>query len=201
MRIRRIMVKGLAVIFLMAALTLVGACSRGQSRVDASGVTTRPAVQKSTAEEREEEAKRRAEAEAAGKADAEARSRTGLLDRADQRVKEEIKAFETGPVYFEFDSSDIKAEYRPLLDRKAAWLKAHPEARVRIEGHCDDRGTAEYNLALGEKRAIRVMDYLVSLGVPPKKISTISYGEERPVALDQDEASWAKNRRAEFRVQ
>lgn len=123
------------------------------------------------------------------------------IDRVESKFREEVRAFESEPVYFEFDSSDIKPEYRPMLAKKAAWLKAYPEYRVRIEGHCDDRGIAEYNLAPGEKRAIRVMDYLVSLGVPAQRLSTISYGEERPAAQGENEEAWAKNRRAEFLVQ
>jgi len=202
MTTREIMVTGLAVIFLFTALVFLGACSGGQSRVDASGVTTtRPAEPKSPAEEREAEARRTADAEAGRKTEAERRARLESVDPADQKFREEVRVFESEPVYFEFDSSDIKAEYRPLLEKKAAWLKANFETRVRIEGHCDDRGTVEYNVALGEKRALRIMDYLVSLGVPARRVLTISYGEERPAVPGQDEEAWAKNRRAEFRLQ
>ena len=201
MTIRKIMVSGFALVFLFTALFFLGACSGGHSRIDASDVTTRPAELKSPAEQREAETRRRAETEAATRAETERRARLAPVDRADQKFREEVRAFEMEPVYFEFDSSDIKPEYRPLLEKKAAWLKANPESRVRIEGHCDDRGTAEYNLALGEKRAIRVMDYLVSLGVPARRISTISYGEERPAVPGENEEAWARNRRAAFRVQ
>lgn len=201
MKIRKIMVSGIALVFLSTALLLVGGCSKGRSRIDASDITTRPVTERSTAEERDAEARRRAESEAARRADTERRSRLETAAPVDQRLRDEVRTFEMEPVYFDFDTSDIKPEYRPLLEKKAAWLKAYPESRVRIEGHCDDRGTAEYNLALGEKRAIRVMDYLISLGVPARRISTISYGEERPAVLGQDEAAWARNRRAEFRVQ
>jgi peptidoglycan-associated lipoprotein len=103
-------------------------------------------------------------------------------------------------VYFDYTSPDLRAQYRPVLEKKAAWLKSHPEYSLKIEGHCDERGTAEYNLALGERRAKVVMSYLVSLGVSPGRISTISYGEERPNASGHDERAWAKNRRAEFRL-
>jgi peptidoglycan-associated lipoprotein len=204
MSFKKIMVSGLAAIFLFTALFFLGACSRGHHRVDASGVTNaQPGERLSPAEQREAEARRRAEAEAgaARRAETERLARVAPVDRVEPKVREEVRAFESEPVYFEFDSSDIKPEYRPLLEEKAAWLTAYPEYRVRIEGHCDDRGTAEYNLALGEKRAIRVMDYLVSLGVPARRLSTISYGEERPAVPGQYEEAWAKNRRAEFRVQ
>lgn len=201
MTTRKIMVTGLAVIFLFTALVFLGACSSGQKRVDATDVSAASAARKSPAEEREAEAKRRAEEEAAKRAEAERRAQLEKAGVAEtQKSKDEAKAFEMELVYFDFDSSDIKPEYRPLLERKAAWLKAYPEFSIRIEGHGDDRGTVEYNLALGEKRAMRVMDYLVNLGVPAKRLSTISYGEERPAVRGQDEAAWAKNRRAEFRV-
>lgn len=202
MRIKGVMVSGLAVIFLFTASLFLGACSRGYHRVDATGVTTpRPSERVPPAEEREAEARRQAEAEAARRADPERQALLAPVDRVDEKLREEIRAFESAPVYFDFDSSDIKAEYRPLLEKKAAWLKANPDARVRIEGHCDDRGTAEYNVALGEKRALRVLDYLVSLGAPARRLSTISYGEERPAVQGQNEEAWARNRRAEFRVQ
>lgn len=200
MAIRKIMVSGLAVVFLFTALVLLGACSRGHQRIDASEVSTRPAAPRSTAEEREAEARRSAEAEEARRAESERQARLAPAERVDDQLREEARVIESEPVYFDFDSSDIKPEYRPVLENKAAWLKANPESRVRIEGHCDDRGTAEYNLALGEKRAIRVMDYLVSLGIPARRISTISYGEERPAVLGANEEAWARNRRAEFRL-
>jgi peptidoglycan-associated lipoprotein len=201
MTTRKIMVPAISIVFLFTSLFFLGACSRGHHRIDASEISTRPGTERTPAEERDAEARRRAEAEEARRAESERQARLAPVDRVDEKFREEARAIEMEPVYFDFDSSDIKPEHRPLLEKKAAWLKANPEARVRIEGHCDDRGTVEYNLALGEKRAIRVMDYLVSLGVPAKKISTISYGEERPAVPGQDEEAWAKNRRAEFRLQ
>jgi peptidoglycan-associated lipoprotein len=105
---------------------------------------------------------------------------------------------ELGPVYFEFDSFSIKSESRSVLDTHATWLKANAGVSVQIEGHCDERGTTEYNLALGERRAGSVKDYLVSKGVPASRLSTISYGEERPAKTGVNEMAWAQNRRAEF---
>lgn len=199
MTTRKITVSGIAIVFLFTSLFLLGACSRGHHRIDASEISARPETERTPAEEREAEARRRAEAEEVRRAESERQARLAPAERVDERLREEaVRVLEMEPVYFDFDSSDIKPEYRSLLEKKADWLKANPEARVRIEGHCDDRGTAEYNVALGEKRAVRVMDYLVSLGVPAKRLSTISYGEERPAVLGQDEETWAKNRRAEF---
>jgi len=103
-------------------------------------------------------------------------------------------------VFFGFDSFDLTPEARATLKRNADWIKGSQSARVEIEGHCDDRGTNEYNLALGAKRAQAAKDYLVSLGVPADRLSTISYGEELPVCREQNEDCWQKNRRDRFVV-
>jgi len=99
-------------------------------------------------------------------------------------------------VYFAFDRSDLSAEARNILKESADLLKQSPDAKIQIEGHCDERGSTSYNLALGEKRAAGVRDYLVSLGVPAEMLSTISYGEEKPADPGHNEEAWAKNRRA-----
>ena len=99
-------------------------------------------------------------------------------------------------VFFETDSSSLTAEAMATLDKQAAWLNQYNQYRILIEGHADERGTREYNLALGERRANAAKNYLVSLGVDASRLTTISYGKERPIALGSDEASWAKNRRA-----
>jgi len=99
-------------------------------------------------------------------------------------------------VFFDFDKSDIKPEGRQVLQRQADWLKKYPNVTVTVEGHCDERGTREYNLALGERRATAAKKMLVALGVPAARISTISYGKERPAVVGSNEAAWAQNRRA-----
>lgn len=101
-------------------------------------------------------------------------------------------------VYFDFDSADIRPEIRSTLQRNAEWLRRHPRVKVVIEGHCDERGTEEYNMALGQRRAEAVKSYLVSLGISSNRLSTISYGEERPADPGHNETAWAKNRRVEF---
>ncbi len=103
-------------------------------------------------------------------------------------------------VFFEFDKYDIRAEDAKTLDANATWLKANAENLVLIEGHCDERGTNEYNLALGERRAKAAMNYLVSQGVQANRITIISYGEERPLCNEKNESCWSKNRRAHFLV-
>lgn len=98
-------------------------------------------------------------------------------------------------IFFGFDKFDLTADARATLEKQAAWLKKNPGVSVMVEGHCDERGTREYNLALGERRANSVKDYLVANGIPASRIKTISYGKERPVALGANEAAWAQNRR------
>ena len=101
-------------------------------------------------------------------------------------------------VYFDFDRYDLNADARTILRGNADWLKSNPRARVEIEGHCDERGTGEYNLALGAKRAQAVREYLTSLGIDGARLSTISYGEEIPICKEQSEDCWRQNRRARF---
>lgn len=98
-------------------------------------------------------------------------------------------------VFFDFDKSNIRPDQRATLEKQAAWLKTYPQVKLTIEGHCDERGTREYNLALGERRANSVKDFLVALGINPDRLQTISYGKERPVALGHNEEAWAQNRR------
>lgn len=97
-------------------------------------------------------------------------------------------------VYYDLNNYRLDADDQEILKRQAAWLSSYPAVRVLVAGNCDERGTREYNLALGERRAATVKDYLVSLGVDPSRIDTISYGKERPIAAGSDEQSWALNR-------
>ncbi|HYY06630.1 MAG TPA: peptidoglycan-associated lipoprotein Pal, partial [Candidatus Limnocylindria bacterium] len=103
-------------------------------------------------------------------------------------------------IHFDFDRYDIRPGDARILDASAAWLRTNPGTLVLIEGHCDERGTDAYNLALGDRRAKAAMDYLVSRGVQSDRITTVSYGEERPLCREHTEACWAKNRRAHFLV-
>lgn len=98
-------------------------------------------------------------------------------------------------VYFDFDSAALSPEARTTLERQAFFLRKYPSVAVTVEGHCDERGTREYNLALGERRASAARDYLVSLGIDSSRVSTISYGKERPVNPASTEQAWAENRR------
>jgi peptidoglycan-associated lipoprotein len=110
---------------------------------------------------------------------------------------------EGGPledVHFEYDQARLSDQARAVIERHALWLQNHRAAKVAIEGHCDERGTVDYNLALGEQRARAVRDYLTSLGVAGDRVTTVSYGKERPLDPASNESAWAKNRRAHFVV-
>ena len=101
-------------------------------------------------------------------------------------------------VYFDYDQATLTADARKQIAQNAEWIKSNSNVSLQVEGHCDNRGTVEYNIALGERRAISVKNYLVSLGIDSKRLSVISYGKERPVAQGDTEAALAKNRRANF---
>lgn len=113
---------------------------------------------------------------------------------------DEAAIFPDANIYFEFDNSSLNAEARELLLKQARWLKKNQDRKLVVEGHCDSRGTEEYNLALGSRRAQSVKDFLVDAGVDASQIATVSYGEERPAVEGDNEDAWAQNRRAEFRL-
>ena len=119
----------------------------------------------------------------------------------DEPEVEPLQGSDFSTVYFDFDKYNIRSDARTALEYNAGILKEYPDAMIMIEGHCDERGTVEYNLALGEKRADAVKDYLAQLGINKTRMETISYGKERPVDLGHNEIAWQKNRRAAFKVQ
>jgi peptidoglycan-associated lipoprotein len=110
--------------------------------------------------------------------------------------QQDLEASAGDRVFFAFDRSDITPEAQEILARQADWLRRYPNVTVTIEGHCDERGTREYNLALGERRAQAVKNVLVASGIPPSRITTISYGKERPAVVGSSEEAYAQNRRA-----
>jgi peptidoglycan-associated lipoprotein len=114
--------------------------------------------------------------------------------------KEFVESAALRDVYFDFDRYDVRSGDKGTLDENAKWLQSNQSALLLIEGHADERGTNEYNLALGERRAKATRDYLVSVGIDAGRITVISYGEERPVCTEKNDACWAKNRRAHFLV-
>ncbi|OGG56151.1 MAG: peptidoglycan-associated lipoprotein [Candidatus Handelsmanbacteria bacterium RIFCSPLOWO2_12_FULL_64_10] len=168
----------------------------------AQQVAKPPTQQELEAERRakaEAEAKARAEAEARAKAEAEAKARAEAKAKAEAEARaREARTLEN--VYFDYDRYSIRDDQQPALTRNAEKMKSHPEFKVTIEGHCDERGTVEYNLALGQRRAESARGFLAKMGVDFSKLTTISYGKERPLDPGHNEEAWAKNRRVAFVV-
>lgn len=181
---------------LVLSIAVVVSCAKKQAE---PGDETRR-EQKISETEAAEAEKQRKEAQKEAEIDEqelEARKRAEAKDQ--QEAEEAGDQFLSEKVYFEFDDSSLTDEAREVLQSKVKWLRQNPDECVIIEGHCDERGTDEYNLALGSRRAESVKDFLVKAGIDPSILSTISYGEERPAAEGSNEEAWAQNRRVEFR--
>ena len=144
----------------------------------------------------------RAEREAREREEAERRRQQALADSlaALGQTTNAVRALLGTLIHFDYDKALIRGGDASVLDQKVAILQANPELRIRISGHCDERGSDEYNLALGNRRATAAKQYLVSHGIDASRIETVSYGEERPMAQGHDEESWAQNRRDEFEI-
>ena len=138
--------------------------------------------------------------EAAQRAAEEARQRAAESARASQAAQEAMRATLTQTIHFDFDKSDLRSDAQAILDAKLPILLANPNLTIRIEGNTDDRGSAQYNLALGQRRAATAKRYLTDHGVADSRIETVSYGEEKPVAQGMNEDAWAQNRRDDFTI-
>lgn len=180
------------------AISLTSGCSapKKATKEDVTKIGAKP-----TGPSEEELAKQRAEQEARERAlreqalrDQEARERA----ERDRAAAEAARLKDLSRIYFDFDRAELSAEAREILNKVAQELKARPGKSLTIEGNCDDRGTNEYNLALGQQRADAAARYLRTLGIDHKRIKTISYGEERPLCSEATEACWRKNRNATF---
>ena len=123
-----------------------------------------------------------------------------VAEEETQNANMAAQVFDDEDIYFDFDSSVLKDTAKKSLIRKAEWFRTNPDASIIIEGHCDERGTSAYNIALGDRRAQSAKAFFVDLGIDSNQISTVSYGEERPVDVSKTEEAWAKNRRAHFVV-
>jgi peptidoglycan-associated lipoprotein len=185
---KKMMIVLVVLCFACASMLMMASCAKKQVRVEEGAPAVAPAPEKPAGED-----------EAARRAEEERQARLRELEAA-QKLRAEMMAFESQHIYFDFDKSELKAPARAILENKAAWLREHGEYKVRVEGHCDERGTNEYNLALGERRANSAYKYLNALGVSQGRVTTISYGEERPVCTEHNEGCWAKNRRDEFKL-
>jgi peptidoglycan-associated lipoprotein len=186
---------------LLAMLLVLGvSCAKKQVTMEAE-----PAQEEMTAEEM---AAQQAAEEEAARREAEEARRLAQMTREERqreeaaRMAEEARrrAFESEHIHFDFDKYVLTPKAMMILDEKAAYLREHPEVRVLIEGHCDERGSNEYNLALGDRRANSAKNYLVKSGVAESRLTTISYGEEQPLCTQHNESCWWKNRRAQFQI-
>ena len=183
----------LVMVMFVAGLFLTVSCAKKTVVSDATAV-----------EDQEENAQLKAEAEALALAEAEAALIAQQELEAAAILEAQIIAarerFENQDIHFEYDSSKLSPMAKTLLQKKAAWLKANGSVSVAIEGHCDKRGTTEYNLALGERRASAAKAYLVNLGISAARLDTISYGEEQPLYPGNTELDYQKNRRDHFTI-
>ena len=186
---RKVMMVGFVLVFAFGSMFMMASCAKRQittGEAKPAGETKGEMIEKKDVGIQKEE-------------NAEREARLAALEK-EQRLRSEIRVFESEKIYFDFDKSELKPEVRSILNKKAAWLRANPEYKVRIEGNCDERGTNEYNMALGERRAEAAWKYLNALGVSGNSMSTISYGEERPADPAHNEKAWALNRRDEFKL-
>lgn len=199
------------VVFAFSSVFLLSSCAKKQVVTEEKEVKA-PPKEVAKVEEEKPAVKEVKEAEEAKKAEEARLEKLKELEMAKQREAEakmaEEKAWqerriakvEAEAIYFDFDKSFVKLEYRAVLQAKAEFLKDNPNIHIRIEGNCDERGTNEYNLALGERRANSAAKFFISLGISPDRVETISYGEERPLALGHGGGAWAQNRRDDFTV-
>jgi len=182
---------------LLAMLLVLGvSCAKKQVTMEAQeGMTAEEMAAQQAAEE--EAARRAAEEARLAEMTREERQREEAAMMAEEARR---RAFEGEHIHFAFDKYVLTPKAMMILDEKAAYLREHPEARVLIEGHCDERGSNEYNLALGDRRANSAKNYLVKSGVAENRLTTISYGEEQPLCMQHNESCWWKNRRAQFQI-
>ncbi len=188
----------LAMLFIIPAMLFSVSCAKKAVMTEPSTADTSAAdeaarqaeLEKQKAMERQKQMEEeRLAAERAEQLKAEAMQRDMMMAK---------NRFLSENVYFDFDNASLDYQAQELLKQKAMWLRDNPDANVVIEGHCDERGTNAYNLALGERRAESAKAFLVDLGVSDARLTTISYGEEKPLDMGQNEEAWAKNRRAAF---
>ncbi len=185
---RKGMLIGFALLLIVPGLLLTAACGTKKVQPEETMTTS----QDTEAAQRAEQEKQRQLAE-------EKRLKEEALKEEEQRKVQMAKeAFENDDVYFEYDSAVLTSDAQALLQKKAQWLQDNPDARVVIEGNCDERGSNEYNLALGDRRAESAKTFLVNLGISPSRLATVSYGEERPVDTGKTESAYAKNRHDHF---
>ncbi len=185
---------GLLLLLVIPGLMLTASCAKKE-------VVSEPEV--TTAVDEDAEAKRLAEEAARARALEEQRLRDEMArkEAAEMAARAVRDKFQNEDIHFEFDKARLLPEAQDILRDKAQFLMANPDVLVIIEGHCDERGTNEYNMALGDRRASSAKSFLVDLGIAGQRLTTISYGEEKPLDPGHSEEAWAKNRRAHFVIE
>jgi peptidoglycan-associated lipoprotein len=184
----------LALLLVIPGLLFTTSCAK-------KTVKTEPAAKEDAAKKAEAEATRQAELERQRKLQEERLKAESMKSGAGMKGTGGRAQFEQENIYFDFDRSNLKMDAQDVLKQKAAFLKANPNAKAIIEGHCDERGTNEYNLALGDRRADSARKFLENLGIAGARITTVSYGEERPLDAGKSDAAMAKNRNSQFKLQ
>ncbi len=188
-----------ALIIVIALVMLAASCQKQKIATQPSTPTAEEEAQRKAEEEARQRELEKQKAIEEETLEAESVKEAGLSEEMEEERKMTERAvFENEDINFEFDSIRLSAEAQEILRKKAQWLKANPAATVTIEGHCDNRGTNEYNLALGDRRAHSAKVFLIDLGIAEQRLQTISFGEERPLDAAETEDAWAKNRRAHF---
>ncbi|MFO7930510.1 MAG: peptidoglycan-associated lipoprotein Pal [Thermodesulfobacteriota bacterium] len=187
------------ILFCILVISLAAAVSCAKTGPDPDGDEIRDEEISETEDERSERQRRAEEGSGIDEQELDDEERAAAEEQRKEEEEKEKEDVLSEKIYFEFDDSSLTREARDVLQRKVEWLRDNPDECIVIEGHCDERGTDEYNLALGSRRAESVKDYLVKAGVDGDQLSTISYGEERPAEEGSGEEVWEKNRRAEFR--
>ena len=190
-----------SVLILFVSMFVLWGCPKSAEIIAEPEAQPAPEVTTEQSEAAKAEAMAQANAEreraaAAAAAEAAAREETEARERAAAAAEAGLK-----PIYFDFDRSFIRDDARAVMKENADWLKANPNVKVRIEGNCDERGTIEYNQALGQRRAAAARKYLTDLGIASSRISLISYGKEKPACNEQTEECWQMNRRDELVAQ
>jgi peptidoglycan-associated lipoprotein len=193
----------MVLVMMLACIALVSGCAKERIESRPTGLQAETGAEteapaKTSEELAAEEARKKAEEYELQQAEAEEAA------EAARQAEEEARSADLSQlrerIHFDFDSYELKPQDREILKEKAAILRSRQDIELMIEGHCDERGTEEYNLALGERRARAAYEYLILLGISPDRMSIISYGEEKPLDPGHNEEAWAKNRRAQFRI-
>ena len=190
--IKKQRILSVTMVFAIASLFLITSCAKQQMSEE---VVTPPPAPKAQVVPPPP----RVDTDAMRRAEEERKARLAEMEMAN-KLRDEVRAFEAETIYFDFDRSELKSSARTVLAKKAEWLRKNPQFSMNIEGHCDERGTIEYNLALGERRANAAWKFLNALGVSGSRMTTISYGEESAADPAHNAAAWARNRRDEFKL-